>query len=78
MLHIQEKLLTHKHRLDALIYDDPRLSIRELATMMDCDHSTTLQGLYSIGKVEILGVRMPLGENNKNLLAHYRLACQLH
>lgn len=42
-------------RLEALTYDDPRQSARELASMLNCDQSTKVPYLHS--KVQKLGVR---------------------
>ena len=38
-------------RLNILIHNDPRQCTRELANVMNCDHSTILRHLYSIVKV---------------------------
>ena len=75
-------------RLNASIRDDPRQSTRELGNMMNCDQSTIVRHLHSMGKVQKLGVWVPyvLSENNKNqrvticasLLARHRLARQQH
>ena len=43
-------------RLNTLIHNDPRQCTRELANVMNCDHSTIVQHLYSIGKVKKSGV----------------------
>ena len=37
--------------LHTLIHNDPRQCTRELANVMNCDHSTIVQHLYSMGKV---------------------------
>ena len=38
--------------LNTLIYDDPRQCTRELANVMNCDHSTIVRHLHSMGKVK--------------------------
>ena len=43
-------------RLNALIHDDSHQSTRELANVMNCDQSTIVRHLKSIGKVQKLGV----------------------
>ena len=55
-------------RLNTLIHNDPRQCTRELANVMNCDHSTIVQHLYSIGKVQNSGIWAPhvLRENHKN------------
>ena len=67
--------------LNTLIHSDAR---QELANVMNCDHSTIMRHLHSIGKVKKLGVWVPhaLSQNHKNqqvaicafLLARRRLA----
>ena len=37
-------------RLNALIHNDPRQCTRELANVMNCDHSTIVRYLHSMGK----------------------------
>ena len=56
-----------EERLSALIHDCPRYSTRELADIMECDHSTIVRHLSSMGKVQKLGAWVPhsLSENNK-------------
>ena len=41
-----------EYRLNTLIHNDPRQCTRELANVMNCDHSTIAQHLRSIGKVK--------------------------
>ncbi|XP_049947955.1 serine-protein kinase ATM-like [Schistocerca serialis cubense] len=45
--------------LNALINNDPSQCTRELANMMNCDHSTTVWCLHAIGKVQKLGACIP-------------------
>ena len=47
-------------RLNSLIHNDPRQFTRELENMMNCNHSTIVQHLHSMGKVKhrIYGYRM--------------------
>lgn len=75
-------------RLNRLIHNSPRQSTRELANLMNCDHSTIVRHLHSMGKVQKSGVWVPhtLSQNNKNqrvaicasLLARHRLAREQH
>lgn len=77
-----------EERLNALIHDNPRQSTRELADIMECDHSTIVRHLRSIGKVQKLGAWIPhsLTESNKtqrvaistSLLSRHCLAEQRH
>ena len=55
-------------RLNILIYDDPCQHTKELENVMNCDHFTIAQHLYSIGKVQKSGVWVPhaLSQNHKN------------
>ena len=39
-------------RLNTLIHNDPRQFTRELANVMNYDHSTIMQHLHSMGKVQ--------------------------
>ena len=43
-------------RLNILIHNDPRQCTRELANVMNCDHSIIVQHLHSMGKVKKSGV----------------------
>ena len=43
-------------RLNTLIHNDPRQCTRELANVMNCDHSTIVRHFHSIGKVKKSGV----------------------
>ena len=45
--------------LNTLIHNDPRQCTRELANVMNCDHSTIVKHLHSIGKVKKSGVWLP-------------------
>ena len=75
-------------RLNTLIHNDPRQCTRELANVMNCDHSTIVRHLHSMGKVQKSGVWVPhaLSQNHKNqrvaicapLLARHRLAREQH
>ena len=42
-------------RINLLIHDDPRQCTRELANVMNCDHSTIVRHLRSMGKVQKSG-----------------------
>ena len=42
--------------LNTLIHNDPRLCTRELANVINCDHSTIARHLHSMDKVQKLGV----------------------
>ena len=57
-------------RLNTLVHNDPLQCrpTRELANVMNCDHSTTVRHLYSMGKVQKSGVWVPhaLSKNHKN------------
>ena len=60
ILHVQENLLGFdEDRLNTLIYNDSRKCTRELANVMNCDHSNIVRHLYSMGKVQKLGVWVP-------------------
>ena len=54
--------------LNTLIHNDPRQCTQELANVMNCDHSTIVQHLHSLGKVQKMGVWVPhtLSQNHKN------------
>ena len=60
-LHVQEDLR-------CLMKNDPRQRTRELANVMNCDHSTIVRHLHSMGKVKKSGVCVPqaLSQNHKN------------
>ena len=53
--------------LNTLIHIDPCRCTRELANVMNCDHSTIVRHLRSMGKVQKSGVWVPhaLSQNNK-------------
>ena len=75
-------------RLNTLIHNDPRQCTRQLANVMNCDHSIIVRHLHSMGKVQKSGVWVPhaLSQNQKNqrvdictsLLARHRLAREQH
>ena len=75
-------------RLNTLIYNDPSQCFRELANVMNCNHSTILRLLHSMVKVKKSGVCVPhdLSQNNENqrvaiceyLLDRHRLAREQH
>ena len=75
-------------RLNTLIHNDPRQYSRELANVMNYDHSTLVRHLHSMGNVQKSGVWVPhsLSQNHKNqrvaicasLLARRRLAREQH
>ena len=44
--------------LNTLNPNDPRQCTRELANVMNCDHSTIVRHLHSMGKVRVYGYRM--------------------
>ena len=77
-----------EYRLNTLIHNDSRQCTRELANMMNCDHSTFVRHLHTMSKVKKSGVWVPhaLSQNHKNqwlticasLLARYRLAREQH
>ena len=54
--------------LNTLIHNDPRQCTRELANVMNCDHSGIVRHLHSMGKVQKSGVWVPhaLSQNHKN------------
>ena len=54
-------------RLDILIHNDPRQCSRELANVINCDHSTIVQHLRSMDKAQKSGVWVPhaLSRNHK-------------
>ena len=43
-------------RLNTLIHNDRLQCTRKLVNMMDCDHSTIVRHLYSMGKVKKSGI----------------------
>ena len=55
-------------RLNTLIHNDPRQCTRELADVMNCDHSTIVRHLHSMGKIQKSGVQVPhaLSQNLTN------------
>ena len=71
-------------RLNTLIHNYPRQCTRELGNVMNCDHSTIVRHLHSMGKVQNMGVCVlhALSQKHKNqqvaicasLLADHRLA----
>ena len=75
-------------RLNTLIRNDPRQCTREMANVMNCDHSTIVRHLHSMVKVQKSGIWVPyaLSQNSKNqrvaicasLLARHRLAREQH
>ena len=58
----------YKDLLNTLIHNDPRQCTRELANVMNCDRSTIVRHLHSMGKVQKSGVGVPhaLSQNHKN------------
>ena len=54
--------------LNTLIHNDPRQRTRELANVMNCDHSTIVRHLHSMGMVKKSGEWVPhaLSPNHKN------------
>ena len=77
-----------EYRLNILTHNDPRRRTRELENVMNCDHSTIVRHLHSMGKVQKSGIYVPhaLSQNHKNqrvaicayLLARHRLAREQH
>ena len=76
------------NRLNTLIHNDPRQCTGELANVMNCDRSTIVRHLHSMGKVQKSGVWVlhALSQDHKNqqvaicasLLARQRLAREQH
>ena len=74
--------------LNTLIRSDQRQCTRELANVLNCDHSTIERHVHSMGKVKKSGVWVPhtLRQNHKNqrvaicasLLARHLLARDQH
>ena len=54
-------------RLNTLIHNDPCQCTRELANVMNCDHSIIMRHLHSMGKVQKSGVCVShaLSQNHK-------------
>ena len=55
ILHVQERLRFDEDSLCTLILNDPCQCIRELANVTNCEHSTIVRHLYSMGKVQKSG-----------------------
>ena len=55
-------------RLNTLIHKDPHQCTRELANVMNCNHSIIVRHFHSMGKVQKSGVWVPhvLSQNHKN------------
>ena len=76
----------HEDNSNTLIHNDPHECTLELADVMNCDHSTIMQNLHSMGKVQNVGVWVlhVVSQNHKNqrvaicasVLTHDRLACE--
>ena len=70
--------------LNTSIHNDPRQCTLELANVMNCDHSTIVRNLHSMGNVKKSGVwiRHASSQNHKSqqvatcvsILTHHRLA----
>ena len=62
----------NEDRLNTLIHNDPRQWTRELANVMNFDHSTIVRHLHSMGKVRKLciWVQHALNQNHKNQQVH--------
>ena len=56
-----------ENRLNTLIHNDTRQCTRELANVMNCDHSIIVRHLHSMGKIKKSGVWVPqtLHQNQK-------------
>jgi len=52
-------VLFDKKHLNKLLREDPQQTTRELAEQMNCHHSTVLEHLHSMGKVQKLGAWVP-------------------
>ena len=75
-------------RLNTLIHNDPRQCTRELANVMNCDHSTIEWRLHSMGKVQKSCIWIPHAQSQKyknqrlaicvSLLARHRLTREQH
>ena len=69
-------------RTSDLIHTDPRQCTRELANVMNCDHSTIVQHLHSMDKVKKSGVWVQHALSRvvicACLLARHRLAREQH
>ena len=74
--------------LNILIHNDQHQCTQELANVMNCDHSTIVQHLHAMGKVQKSGIWVlhALSQIHKNqwvaicapLLVCHRLACEQH
>jgi len=83
MEHTGRPVLFDEEHLNKLLWEDPQQTTRELAEQMDCYHSTVLEHLHSMSKVQKLGAWVPhvLNQKTKNqrctitagLLAGHRL-----
>ena len=64
-----------KDRLNTLIHNDLRQCTRELENVMNCDHSTIMRHLHSMGKVKKSGVWVPhtLSQNKISGWPHVNL-----
>ena len=65
--------------LNTLNHNGPRQCTRELGNVKNCDHSTIVWHLHSMGKVQKSGVWVPhaLSQNHKNQLWPYVHLCLL-
>ena len=55
-------------RLNTVIHNDPHQCTRELANVVNCDHSTIMRHLHSMGNLKKMVVWVPhaLSQNHKN------------
>ena len=62
-------------RLNTFIHNDPRQGTRELAIVMNCDHSTIVRHLHSVGKVQKSAVWVPHALSQGSSTRGPRAAC---
>ena len=70
---------SHIERLKALIEDNPRLTTRELSTMLGCNQSTIDRHLHEMGKVNKLGTWLPhqlTSDNIQQRISICHFCCQ--
>ena len=66
-------------RLKVLIEENPRLTTRELSTMLGCNHSTIDRHLHEMGKVNKLGTWVPhqlTSDNIQQRISICHFCCQ--
>ena len=78
ILHVQEDLRSFDEDcLNTLIQNYARQCTRELANVMNCDHSTIVRRLHSLGKIQKSGVWVPHALSQNHISASLHL-CLLH